>query len=99
MKKYSIEQKNQIVSEYNKYHSPKNIQIKYGVAKSTLYHWIHLFDKQNECKTHIRKYSAWDINLMERDLRTLREENTIFRESGCSTKSPVKDKITAIDKL
>lgn len=99
MKKYSIEQKNHIVSEYNKYHSPKNIQIKYGVAKSTLYHWIHLFDKQKESKTHIRKYSAWDINLMERELRTLREENTIFRESGCSTKSPVKDKITAIEKL
>ena len=99
MKKYSIEQKHEIVAEYKKYHSPKDIQIKYGIAKSTLYHWINTFDEKRESVSHTKKYSAWDIHLLERELRTLREENQIFRESGCSTKSPVKDKIAAIEKL
>ena len=99
MKRYSIEQKYKIVAEYKKYQSPKDIQIKYGIAKSTLYHWLKTFDEVKELVTHTKKYSAWDINLIKRELRTLREENQIFRESGCSTKSSVKDKIEAIEKL
>ena len=58
MKRYSIEQKYKIVAEYKKYQFPKDIQIKYGIAKSTLYHWLKTFDEVKELVTHTKKYSA-----------------------------------------
>lgn len=99
MKQLTVENKLKIIDEYNKCKSPAIIKEKYGISKSTLYHWIKVLTVRKAGRYSSKKYSAWDITLMERELRSLREENQIFRESQCSVISPVADKIAAIEKL
>lgn len=99
MKLLTTENKLEIIDEYNNCKSPAIIKEKYGIGKSTLYHWIKVLTVRKAGTYSSKKYSAWDIHLMERELRTLREENQIFRESQCSVISPMKDKIAAIEKL
>lgn len=95
----SLETKFKIIDEYNNCKSPAIIKKKYEVSKSTLYNWIEVLTVKKAWMYSSKQYSAWDIHLMERELRSLREENQIFRESECSVISPVKDKIAAIEKL
>lgn len=44
-------------------------------------------------------YTLWDIELMKRELASLKTENEIFRKSGCGLKSSNDEKIAAVDKL
>ena len=99
MKHMNLETKFKIIDEYNNCKSPTVIKEKYGVSKSTLYHWIKVLIIRKAGMYSSKKYSARDIHLMERELRSLREENQIFRESQCSVISPISDKIAAIEKL
>lgn len=99
MKHMSLETKFKIIDEYNNCKSPAIIKGKYGVSKATLYNWIEVLTVKKAGMYSSKQYSAWDIHLMERELRSLREENQIFRESECSVISPVKDKIAAVEKL
>ena len=99
MRKYTDEQIKQILEEYNTKHSVKEIYQKYDIAKSTLYNWKKASKPVKAGPYSSKQYSAWEIYLMEREIRSLQEENQIFRESQCSVISPMRDKIAAIEKL
>lgn len=99
MQKLNITRKLEIIDEYQKCKSPKIIKEKYKIGKSTLYTWLKTLKAKKTGMYSIKNYSAWDIALMERELKKLREENQIFRESGCSINSAVQDKISAIERL
>lgn len=99
MKYISLEDKFKIIKEYNNCKSPAIIKEKYGISKSTLYHWIKVLTIRKAGVYSSKKYSAWDIHMMERELRTLKTENQIFRESQCSVISPTEEKIKAIERL
>ena len=96
-RKFSDNVVQQIVKEYKKCHSPKRICSKYGMSKSCLYNWV------KECTKVQRRigycYTPTQIYAMERKLAVLQEENQIFRESGCSIKSSIDEKMAAIERL
>ena len=65
------------LQEYEKCHSPKAVQEKYGICKSALY---RLHKKiQAEQRIVVKDYTAGQIAAMKRKLATLEEENQIFR--------------------
>ena len=69
-----------------------------SVSRSALYRWMSVFAPRK------RWASQGEIDLnnvyrLERRVATLEDENAIFRESGCGTKSTTKEKIAAVKAL
>ena len=69
-----------------------------GVSRSALYDWIKLYQMRTRWGAK-KTISLRQVYQMERRLATLEEENQIFRQSGCGTKSSNDEKIAAIQKL
>src|SRR5574344_1402515 len=70
---------------------------RFGICKSTAYNWIREYAPVKRTKG--RTITAHDFYQLERENKTLRAENEIFRRSGCSLVSPLADKLAAIDRL
>lgn len=70
---------------------------KFGICKSTAYNWILEYAPVKRTKD--RTITAHDFYQLERENKTLRAENEIFRRCGCSLASPLADKLAAIDRL
>lgn len=70
---------------------------RFGISKSTAYNWIR--DYSPIKRTKQRVVTAHDFYQLERELATLRTENNIFRQCGCSLESPLSEKLAAIDRL
>ncbi|MBQ9501611.1 MAG: IS3 family transposase [Lentisphaeria bacterium] len=70
---------------------------RFGICKSTAYNWIREYSPVKRTKG--RTITANDYYQLERENRTLRTENEIFRRSGCSLSSPLAEKLAAIDRL
>lgn len=86
-----------IVNEYFECRSPKLIQKKYGIIKRTLYNWVR--EMRQVKRSKYRSVTAAQIYRMERRLKTLQEENQIYKESGCSITDPIDKKMEAITRL
>lgn len=87
----------QIVKEYFECRSPKLIRKKYGIVKSTLYNWVR--ERRIVKRPEARSMTAMQIYAMERKMKTLQEENQIFKECGCSPEDSVDKKMAAIERL
>lgn len=70
---------------------------KFSISKSTAYNWIREYAPVKRTKG--QTITAHDFYQLERENKTLRTENEIFRQSGCSLVSPLADKLAAIDRL
>ena len=70
---------------------------RFGICKSTAYNWIREYSPVKRTKG--RTITAHDYYQLERENRTLRIENEIFRRSGCSLSSTLSEKLAAIDRL
>ena len=70
---------------------------RFGICKSTAYNWIREYSPIKRTKG--RTITAHDYYQLERENRTLRTENEIFRRSGCALSSPLSEKLAAIDRL
>ena len=70
---------------------------RFGICKSTAYNWIREYSPIK--RTTGRTITAHDYYQLERENRTLRTENEIFRRSGCALSSPLSEKLAAIDRL
>lgn len=96
--KYSTAEWEEIIAEYKRTHAVKEISEKYGISKSTLYEWctklIHIKRKYSK-----QQYKNTDIYRMERKMRSLEQENNIFKDSGCGTESSIDEKFEAVNKL
>lgn len=96
--KFFEEIKKEIIKRYRRGVKVSQLCKDYGVPQSTLYKWL------NESTTYIRRYSRMPISnhqiyQMERKIEILQAENDIFKKSGCGTKSSIKEKIEAIERL
>ncbi len=87
----------QIVKEYFECRSPKLIRKKYGIVKSTLYNWVR--ERRIVKRPEARSMTAMQIYAMERKMKTLQEENQIFKECGCSPEDSIDKKMAAIERL
>ena len=96
-KRYTSEEKNELVALYESGQAIRNICAEHHVTKSALYNWI----RQNK-KTKLSPaitMSATDIVLLQRRVARLAFENEIYKTSGCSVSSPEKEKLEAIKRL
>lgn len=96
-RKFSDKMIQQIVKEYLECHSPKQICEKYGMVKSCLYNWVR--EMRQVKRTESCSMTARQIYMMERKMKTLQEENQIFKESECSSAASIDEKIVAIEHL
>ena len=96
-RKFSDSVVQQIVEEYLECRSPKYILKKYDMGKSSLYYWVRAM-RQVKRPTACT-LTAVQIYRMERRLKTLQEENQIFKESGCSITDTIDKKMEAIARL
>ena len=87
----------QVVKEYFECRSPKLIRKKYGIVKSTLYNWVR--ERRIVKRPEARSMTAMQIYAMERKMKTLQEENQIFKECGCSPEDSIDKKMAAIERL
>ena len=92
---------NQLNSQFAHLHSMgwtiHDLCKKFGICKSTAYNWIRKYAPVKRTKG--RTITAHDFYQLERENKTLRAENEIFRRCGCSLVSPLVDKLAAIDRL
>lgn len=70
---------------------------RFGICKSTAYNWLRKYSPVKRTKG--RTITAHEHYRLERENRTLRTENEIFRRSSCSPSSPLAEKLAAIDRL
>ncbi len=84
--RFTIEQKKQIVREYENNHSVKDLCHKYGIAKSLLYVWVKKFRVITRPYAKERTFTAEDFYLLERKCYTFKEQLQILKESGCLKK-------------
>lgn len=73
---YTSEFKEMIVSLYNKGESVESLASEYGVGKSTVYKWIDIYAVNKETGL-----SKKEIEEMNREIRRLKEENTILKKA------------------
>lgn len=96
-KRYTEEQKLEITKLYENGSSVKSLCDKFNVAKSALYNWIHLYKASIVGKGYA--ISPRQYYLLEKQMRKLKAENEILYKCGCSSKSPLKDKLIAMEAL
>ncbi|WP_077532698.1 transposase [Massiliimalia massiliensis] len=88
-KTYSEEFKQML---YQKYKSGETISSHckaYDVSRISLYNWFS--DMKPIVKSQGKMYSAGNILALQRELERLKAENEIYRISGCTPKSPLKN--------
>lgn len=96
-RKYSDEERPKIIAEYKACRSPKIICAKYHIVKSTLFNWSRAAKIVE--RPIGKNYTAGEIYKMERELRTLRIENEIFRSCKCSVTSSIDEKVETVTRM
>lgn len=92
-KTYSDEFKQMLYQKYKSGESISNLCKSYNVSRSSLYNWFS--DMKPIVKSQGKMYSAGNILSLQRELERLKAENEIYRISGCTPKSPLKNRIDA----
>lgn len=98
MSKFTQEIKSEIADKYKKGVDVTLLCQEYGISRSYLYRIVKL-KKKHRNPYQKTAYTLWDIELMKRELASLKTENEIFRKSGCGLNSSNDEKIAAVDKL
>lgn len=98
MSKFTQEIKSEIAEKYKKGADVILLCQEYGISRSYLYRIVKL-KKKHRNPYQKTAYTLWDIELMKRELASLKTENEIFRKSGCGLNSSNDEKIAAVDKL
>lgn len=91
-KRYTEEFKQEMINLYKNGHPASQICREFGMSKSTLFLWIKNYtaDKHGQIPR--------EIYLQQLEMERLRKENLIFKVTGCTPASPLRDKLNAIDK-
>ena len=92
-KTYSDEFKQMLYQKYKSGESISNLCKSYNVSRSSLYNWFS--DMKPIVKSQGKMYSAGDILALQRELERLKAEKEIYRNSGCTPKCPLKNRIDA----
>lgn len=92
-KRYTEEFKKMAIAHYKQGISAKEVCEELGIARSTLLLWCKESRPDENGRTPREQY------LLQNELGRLRIENQIFRESGCSPTSSLKDRIESIHRL
>lgn len=92
-KLYSEKQQKEILFQYQNGCNASEFCKIHGIARSTLYLWIKQYSSEQVIQT------PHNIYLLNKEVERLRTENNIFRKSGCSTASPLCEKLEAISRL
>lgn len=90
-------EKDKFIALYQKTLNIHDLCEEFGICKSTAYNWIREYAPIKRTKG--RTITAHDYYQLERENKTLRTENKIFRRCGCSLDSPLSEKLAAIDRL
>lgn len=90
-------EKDKFIALYQKTLNIHDLCEEFGICKSTAYNWIREYAPIKRTKG--RAITAHDYYQLERENKTLRTENKIFRRCGCSLDSPLSEKLAAIDRL
>lgn len=98
MSKFTQEIKSEIAEKYKKGADVILLCQEYGISRSYLYRIVKL-KKKHRNPYQKTAYTLWDIELMKRELASLKTENEIFRKSGCGLNTSNDEKIAAVDKL
>lgn len=69
-----------------------------SVSRSALYRWMEIFAPRKRWASQ-GEIDLNDVYKLERRVAILEQENTIFRKSGCGTKSTNEEKIAAVKAL
>ena len=95
--KYTQEEKEQLISRYLKGEPIASIHAETGVARSTLYVWIH---GNQELKTTTGKYiTIQDYNGLAQHVKKLESMIEILQSVPCSTTAPLKERLSIIEQL
>ena len=89
--------KNLFLNNYDQNWTVAMLCERFGICKSTAYNWLRKYSSVKRTKG--RTITAHEYYRLERENRTLRTENEIFRRSSCSISSPLAEKLAAIDRL
>ncbi len=95
--KFSTKFKIEIVTQYIKGTPVLAICKDHNIPRSTIYSWIHKYKKIRVGKHSI--ISARELDILNKKVKRLEDENSILQECGCTVQSPLKDKLDAITKL
>lgn len=88
--RYPENLKKTVVAQFEDGRSAKEICVKYGIARSTLFLWKKQYAANETGQIPRERY------LLEQELKRLRTENQIFKTCGCTPASPLSDRLSAI---
>ena len=93
--KFTQEQKQELVNRYLSSESVKSITADTGVARSTLYSWINAYkNADSTIAPTLREFKEY-----QRKNKYLTEIINILQTSPCSAQAPLREKLSAIEKL
>lgn len=89
-KRHTEEYKRMAVEQYSYCGSALELCKQYGLARSTLFLWVKQYTTDQTGQIPREAY------LLQKEVKRLRTENQIFKVCGCSSASPLSDRIAAI---
>jgi len=95
--KFSAKFKREKVNQYAKGESVIALCKKHNIPRSTMYSWIRRYKKIRVGKNNI--ISARELDILNKKVKRLEDDNAILQECGCTVQSKLKDKLNAIEKL
>ncbi len=98
MKQYTEEFKQYVINLFWQYKSVRQISVKYGICKATIYNWIK-GDRNITCKEKRRCVKYSDYENLQQQLKRKTLEFEIFQELHCFKDAATKEKEVAISKL
>ena len=96
-KKFQISERQPYIDRYRAGESVISILKDIDIARSTFYNWIH---RHSKIKTSTDKLiTLHDYTMMLRRLKRVEFENQIFKQSNCTTTTPLEQKLEEIKRL
>ena len=89
--------KQEIVNQYFAGTPVAALCVQHGIPRSTLYTWIHRFSPLKTASEKTVSYQEY-TNLKRR-FDKLEKQLEVIRLAGCGTSAPLKEKLTALEKL
>lgn len=94
---YNESFKMQLVNSYESGTKVKSLCYDYNIPQSTMYHWIKQYRKIE--LNNSKQTTAREIYLLNKKIKSMELENSILKECGCTSGSPLKIKLKAISRL
>lgn len=89
--------KQQLVNLYSTGTPASTICSKYSIPRSTLYSWVKELKKTKVNKSIL--ISARELYLLQKEIKSIKTENTILHECDCTRKSTLDKKLNAISQF